>query len=140
MTMRMSWWVNACHRRRFSLSCRESTRRPRRLLQSRHDLFFEKIERVDHFLVGEIADVEHAHEVICANLPHLALDLFGDRVWRAGDQIAAVDESIPVELGKIAPLAVSLAKIAEGAFRGERGGQFLSHGILVDRFIEATVE
>ena len=32
-----------------------------RLMQSRHDLFFEEVERIDHSFVGEIADVEHAH-------------------------------------------------------------------------------
>src|SRR6478672_1957260 len=60
--------------------------------------------------MSEIADVEHAHEMV------------------------------PIELGEIAPLPIAFAKIAEGAFRSEGGAQFLIHGALVDRLIEAPVE
>ena len=89
------------------------------LLQSRHDLFLEKIERRDDFVVGEVADVEHAHEVIGADLFHLVLDLARDTVGIAGDHITAAYQTIPIELGKIASLAVSLAEIIEGSFRRE---------------------
>ena len=63
----------------------------RLLVESRHDLFLEEIERVDHFVVVEIADVEHTHEVVGADLLHLILDLLGDAVGIAGDQIAGFD-------------------------------------------------
>ena len=88
------------------------------LVQSRHDLFFEKIERVDDFVVRQVADVEHAHEMIRADLLHLALNLFRNAVGIAGDQIAAVDKALPIELGKIMSLAVAFAEIAERAFAG----------------------
>ena len=90
------------------------------LMQSRHDLFFEKVERRDDFVVGEIADMEHAHEMVGADLLHLVLDLTRDAVRIAGDQIATVDQPLPVELGKIASLSVSFAEIIERSFRGQR--------------------
>ena len=59
--------------------------RRQHLLQSGHDLFLEEIERGDHFFMGEVADVEHAHEVVGADLLHLLLDLLGNAVGGAGD-------------------------------------------------------
>src|SRR5215467_3385212 len=78
--------------------------------------------------------------MIGADLLHLVLDLARDAVRIPGDQVAAADQSIPVELGEIAPLAVSLAKIIERPLRGERGDQLLVHRSLVDRFVEAAVK
>src|SRR3990172_79536 len=54
------------------------------LLQPRHDFSFEEVERVDHLVVMQVADMEHAHEVIGADLFHLVLDLLGDAVGVAG--------------------------------------------------------
>jgi hypothetical protein len=44
-------------------------------LPPRHDLFFEVIERVDHFVVVQVANMEHAHEVVGADLFHLVMNL-----------------------------------------------------------------
>ena len=58
------------------------------LSQPRHDLSFEEIERVDNFVVVQVADVEHAHEMIGADLFHLRLDLLCDAIGIARDEIA----------------------------------------------------
>ena len=52
--------------------------------------------------------------------------------------LAALDRAELEQLER--PFAVSLAKIAEGTLRSERGGQFLGHGVFIDCFIEAAVE
>ena len=63
--------------------------------------------------------MEHAHEVIRADLLHLRRDLAGDAVRVAGDHIAAVDQTLPIELGKIASLSVTFAEVVERPFRGQ---------------------
>lgn len=68
------------------------------LLKPRHDLFFEEIERVDDLFMGQVADVEHAHEMIRADLLHLTLDLFRDAGGISRDQVTAVDQPLPIEL------------------------------------------
>src|SRR5207249_6802381 len=84
------------------------------LLQSRHNLFFEEIERIDHFVKGEIADVEHTHEMFGADLFHLTLNLIRHAVGISRDQIAGAAQAIIVELGKITSLAVAFAEVVEG--------------------------
>ena len=61
----------------------------------------------------EIADMEHAHEVIRADLLHLRLDLASNAVRVTGDHITGADQTIPFELGKIATLPVAFAEVAE---------------------------
>jgi hypothetical protein len=67
--------------------------------------------------VVQIADVEHAHEMAGADLIHLALNLFGDAVGIAGDEIAGAEKPVPVKLGKIAPFSVAFAEIIKRPFR-----------------------
>ncbi len=61
----------------------------------------------------EIADVEHSHEMVRADLLHLAVNLLRDAVGIARDQVAGIEQAIPIELGKIETLSVALAKIIE---------------------------
>ena len=48
--------------------------------------------------MSEVTDVEHAHEVIGADLLHLTLDLFRDAGGISRDQVTAVDQPLPIEL------------------------------------------
>ena len=109
-------------------------------MKPRHDFFLKEIQRGDNFIVVEIADVEHTHEVIRADLLHLRRDLARDAVRVAGDHIAGVDQAIPIELGKIAPLAVTFAEVVERTFRGQGCHQPLVHRSLVDRFVKAAIK
>ena len=59
-------------------------------VKSWHDLFFEEIEGGNDFLMSEVANVEHAHEVIRADLLHLVLNLSRNAVGVAGDHITAL--------------------------------------------------
>ncbi len=64
----------------------------------------------------EVADVEHPHEVIGADLLHLLVDLPRDRIRTAGDDISGLQQAVPVEFGKIDARAIAFAKIVERPF------------------------
>ena len=49
-------------------------------VQMRHDLFVKEVQRGEDHTVREVSFVEHTHEVISADLPHLLTELAGDRV------------------------------------------------------------
>src|SRR5437870_10529298 len=78
--------------------------------------------------------------MIGADLAHLIFDLLRDAVRVAGDQIAAADESVPVELGEIVPLAVAFTEVTERSLAGERRRQLFSDRVFVNRFVEAAIE
>ena len=91
--------------------------------------------------MGEIADVEHPHEMISANLLHLIQDLARYSIGIAGDEVAGANKTVPVELRKIESLPIALAKIIERSFRCQgRHQPLLVRGSLVDRLVEAAIE
>ncbi len=59
-------------------------------VQLRHDLFVKEVQRGEDHTVRGVSFVEHTHEVISADLPHLLTELAGDRVCSGASPLSPV--------------------------------------------------